>query len=170
VIALQCCDAREWSGHADAIFTHPYAPLPKQLHGLPTIINLYYRDEVHLIKRVAQTQNWIGGCELKEIGRWGLGLHNCVLVANLPARPQSLIDFGESHWPYVEGVGWFPISLPLKMLRVYEDIIHPPMVVADLFCGRGSVARACELLGLDCVSSDIDPQRVALAKSYLRMR
>jgi hypothetical protein len=44
-------DASVWQGKADMVFTHPYAPLPKCLHGLPIILTDIppddYRPGVH---------------------------------------------------------------------------------------------------------------------------
>ncbi len=167
MIDLRVADASAWEGRADAVFTNPYAPLPSCLHGLPSIISLYFRDENELRQRIVRTEKWIGNFSLGLVGYWGRERHNAMFVANLPVREADLTDLLESHTPYVEGVGWFPLLLCFRMLRLYSDVIRPPMVVWDGFAGRGSVSKACEVLGLNSVSLDIDPSRVEIARDFL---
>ena len=158
-------DASQWRGDAEAIglvFTHPYAPIPKTLQGKPSIINLYHPPGN--ATRQKQAEAWIGA-ELEPVSYWGRGHRNITYVANLPFRNVQLADLVEEE--IQPGMGWFPLDLPMRVLRAYADLIPPGTTVWDGFMGRGTVGKACQLLGYRYIGLDIDASRVALARSYL---
>jgi hypothetical protein len=159
-IRIAAGNASLWRGEADAVFTHPYAPLPACLHGKPTILNLYEGRD----KRQTLAEGWIGA-PLQLLGTWGNGLRNSIYVAHLPVRKVDIVNLIED--PFEPGSGWFPLQLPLQILGVYADLIRPGMTVWDGFMGRGTVGRACQELGLSYVGLDIAPARVALAREFL---
>lgn len=165
-IRLICGDASKWwaSRRPDLVFTNPYAPIPRFLHGLPSFISLYHPAGQDRRGRIDQTQRWIGS-ELIKVSDWGLGGNNALYVANLPVRPIDLTDLVED--TYQPGIGWFPLELPMRVMDIHKRLFMPGDQVWDGFCGRGTVAKACQTLGLDCVSIDIDRSRVELARQYL---
>jgi DNA modification methylase len=154
-------DASKWFGTAHAVFTHPYAPLPACVHGLPVIINLYTAVKED---RKSIAEGWCN-TELYEIGKWGHGHNNTVYVGNIPPRTIVIEDLIED--PYKPNIGWFPIQLPMRILTAYSDIIKPPMTVWDGFAGRGTVGVACSRLGLSYIGVDNDPERVAMSRNFI---
>jgi hypothetical protein len=52
-IEVRIGDASVRQGKADMVFTHPYAPLPKCLHGLPTFLTEIPRKTVEMVCMVA---------------------------------------------------------------------------------------------------------------------
>lgn len=158
-------DASQWNGDAaavDLVFTHPYSPVPKSLHGKPAIINLYHPPG--RIGRQKQAEGWIGAA-LEPVSYWGRGHRNITYVANLPFHAVDLSDLVEDE--FEPGIGWFPLELPVRMLRAYRDQLKPRATVWDGFCGRGTVGKACQLLGFNYLGLDIDGARVRLARNYL---
>lgn len=153
---LSCGDASQWKGsNVDLVFTHPYAPLPKQLRGKPAIINLF-GDKKTIGER------WVGS-ELHFISKWGKDLMNTIYVANLEPQMIYLKDLHEDNTGLKRG-GWFPLELPLRLLQAYGK---PKMVVWDGFMGRGTVGKACQYYNLSYIGIDKDPERVRIAKEYL---
>lgn len=161
MIRLECIDASRWEGEADVVLTNPYAPVPRCLHGKPTIVSLYEAKGC----RRELCEGWLGGARLTEIGRWSTALANTVYVANLPARKAAIEDLVEDELE--PGRGWFPLELPRRLLALYADLIPDGAVVWDGFMGRGTVGRACAERGLGYVGLDIDPARVEIARGYL---
>ncbi len=157
---IQHCDATLWWGHADVVFTHPYGPIPSCLHGKPTILNLCEGSE----DRRWIAQEWVNA-PLKRIGIWGRGHDNAVYVAHLPKRRVDIFDLIEEE--IAPRRGWMPLELPLRLLRAFDDIIKPGMIVWDGFCGRGTIGKACREFGLDYIGLDIDNSRVKMAQDYL---
>lgn len=151
---LHCGDATAWSGTADLVLTNPYAALPPGLRGQPMIVSNFAARK-SLCERYA-------GTALTEIGAWGRGLRNRVWVAGLATASIDLTDLVEDE--EIPGRGWFPLELPLRLLRRYG---RPGMTVCDPFMGRGTTGKACKLLGLDFIGIDRDPARVALARDYI---
>ena len=47
-----------------------------------------------------------------------------------------------------------PVELVVRMLR---NSVAPGHVVADPFCGSGTTLLAAEVVGADCVATEIDP-------------
>lgn len=162
--SVDCCDATKWAGIADVVYTHPYAPLPRQLNGLPSVVNLFHPAGRDPRERIKITEGWLGAT-LTAIGVWGKGHRNTHYVANMPARAVVIGDLIED--PYTFGVGWFPLELPRRIMTAYPDVFRHGLTVADPFCGRGTVGMAALLHGLNYAGADIDPERVALARAYL---
>lgn len=153
-VTVQHGDASLWQGKADLIFTHPYAMLPHCLRGVPAIIN------VHGDKK-AKAEEWVGA-QLHWIGNWGRQMQNAVYVAHLPLTMIDLSDLVEEE--FAPGRGWFPLDLPLRLLGIYAP---PTITVWDGFCGRGTVGKACQQLGLSYIGIDKNLERVELAREYL---
>jgi hypothetical protein len=155
-------DASQWiGGPVHLVFTHPYAPLPPSIIGLPAVLNLYERSEW----RQPIAEKWAGAI-LQRLGQWGDELTNTVYIAHLPLRKVQIDDLVEDGC--IEGIGGpFPIELPLRILSAYSDRIRPGMTVWDGFCGRGTVGKACARLGLHYIGLDISAERVKLAREYL---
>lgn len=126
-------DASAYAGPADFVFTHPYAPIPKQLHGLPMLINLAL-PQGQKAKRIADAERWTGSW-LVPLSKWARGGWNTVFCANLPPRAVDLTDL-EAVEP-----GWFPEELPRRLFALYADLIPPGAVVWDGFMGRGTVGK-----------------------------
>lgn len=57
----------------------------------------------------------------------------------------------------------FPLEFPLKHL----DGIERGNWVLDPFCGRGTTALACRVLGLNTVGTDVNPVAIAITKAKL---
>lgn len=163
MIRLHRMNATDYRGGAELVFTNPYAPLPQQLHGKPSIISLFEGKG----SRKEICEGWLGGAMLTEISRWGSGLDNTVYVANLPAREIDLTDLVEDQLE--PGRGWFPLALPERLLDLYSDFWRPGHRVWDGFMGRGTVGAACRARRLSFIGIDIDPERVAIARRYLRV-
>jgi hypothetical protein len=164
MLRIELGDEQRWEGKANVVFTHPYAPIPKCLHGKPMIINLYTAVSED---RKLNAERWCA-TTLHPLGVWGRGATNTLFVGNLPPRPLKLEDLKEDM--FKEGIGWFPVELPRRLLSVYSDLIKPPMVVWDGFCGRGTVGAACAEFGLDYIGIDIRPDRVELAREFLGLK
>lgn len=160
-IELHCMSATDYRGDADFVFTNPYAPLPRQLLGKPSIINLY---EGKGSRKAICEDKWMPGTELIKISTWGAGQHNTIYIANLGMQAIDLTGYEESHWCSEAGKGWFPLAMCGELLRLYA---RAGMTVFDGFMGRGTVGKACLSLGMNFVGVDIDPERVALARRYL---
>lgn len=47
-----------------------------------------------------------------------------------------------------------PLDQALDLVAWFSD---PSDLVVDPFCGSGTVARACQILGRDCVTAEVDP-------------
>lgn len=163
-VQLMCMEAADWQGSADLVLTNPYGPLPRCLYATPMIL-------CQRVGRGALVSEWVGGAALRPIGRYGHNLNHEVWAANFTAHEPfpDLSLVGDEIWK--DGSGWFPLDLPLRLLDWYS-LLRPDegshrLRVWDGFCGRGTVAAACVLLGHDCVSIDRDPRRIAMATDYL---
>lgn len=155
-ITLSCGNAAFWEGDGvDLVFTHPYTTLPRNLIGLPSIINLF-GDK----KKLAE--GWIKA-ELKPVSRWGKHLANTLYVANMDPVPMDLTGLHEDNTGLLKG-GWFPLELATKLLIAYGK---PGITVWDGFMGRGTVGKACQQLGMNFIGIDKDPERVEIARRYL---
>lgn len=154
-VTLTCGNATEWQGASvDLVFTNPYAPLPECLRGKPAIIS-NFADRLELCER------WVGA-SLTVISAWGRGQRNRVWVANTYPVSVMLSDLTEEE--DIPGRGWFPLELPMRLLAAYG---RPGITVWDGFAGRGTVGKACVALGMNFIGIDRNPERVALARSYL---
>jgi hypothetical protein len=138
--------------------------MPKALHGKPAIINLFHPANHTATGRIQKAEQWIGA-KLTRIGSWGHGFRNSVYVANLEPAIVTLSDLVED--AFEPGIGWFPLELPVRLLTAYRDQIPARTTVWDGFCGRGTVGKACQLLGFGYIGLDIDANRVRLARDYL---
>ena len=148
---LICGDSTKWNGHADLILTNPYGPLPECLVGVPAIVT-------NFTDRKEQVESWVKA-PLTSIGTWSS--RDCtVWVANVDPVPVNTTDCIEEE--YKKNHGWFPLELPLRLLKQYGR-----GTVWDGFMGRGTVGRACQILELDFIGIDIDPTCVALARKYI---
>lgn len=157
-VRLSRGDARLWEGEADLVFTHPYGPIPECLKGRPMLLNLFG-------DKLEQATRW-AGADLEVVSRWGKGLRNTLYCANVERRAVDLTDLVEDNTGLEPGKGWFPLELPMRVLRAYGE---PGWTVWDGFMGRGTVGRACQIRGLSYIGIDIDPQRVEIARKYLGM-
>jgi hypothetical protein len=153
-IELHCMDATEFVGTAGLVLTNPYAPLPKGLLGKPCLISNFH-------SRKSRCEEW-AKCELRPISRWGSKLQNTVWVGNDSVIEMDLTDLVEVE--DTPGHGWFPLELPKALLAAYAK---PGITVIDPFMGRGTVGRACKMLGLSFIGIDHNPDRVALAREYI---
>jgi len=152
---LHCGNASEWTGTGvDLVLTNPYAALPPCLRSTPAIVS-------NFAERKSRCEGYIGR-ELDEIATWGRGHRNRVWVAGLDPVPVDLSDLIEDE--ETPRRGWFPLELPLRLLRAYA---RPGMTICDPFMGRGTVGKACLLLGMKFIGIDRDPDRVELARRYI---
>lgn len=147
-------DGSKSTATADLVFTDIYGPLPPQLIGKPTIINLFD-------SRRNKGAGWIDAT-LHEISRWGRGLRNTICVANLDPARIDLTDLIEDEER--PNVGFMPLQLPLRLLSHYAA---PGITVWDGFMGRGTIGKACRDLGMNYIGIDNDPKRVTAARAYL---
>lgn len=138
-------DARD----ADFVLTMPYAPLPMHLRSRPMVV-------LQFTHRAPQMVEWCGA-ELTPLSSWNRGREQA-WVGNAEVRPVNLCGL------VPDAGGWFPLELPL---RVLEEYARPGMTVWDGFMGRGTVGRACRLLGLNFVGMDARADRVALAREWI---
>lgn len=153
-------DSVEFDGKADLVFSHLYGPLPKQLVGIPAIINVFGDKR-------AKAEEWCGA-PLLEVSKWGRGLTNTIYVANTGTAGLGvdLTDLVEDELR--PGRGWFPVELCLRMMRATgEGTMSIGDLVFDGFMGRGTVGKACLQIGIGFVGIDRAPDRVALAVEYL---
>jgi hypothetical protein len=160
-ISISCGGASKWVGEADLVLTNPYAPLPECLWGKPSFISLYIaRND----GRLQKAQQWIGGHKLYHLSYWGQDSRNAVYIANMNFSFIGLSDLVEDYTDTNFNEGWFPLALPLLLLARYAG---SGLTVWDGFCGRGTVGRACRMLGLNYIGIDINPSRVEYAKKYV---
>lgn len=160
MITVELGNASEWKGHADFIFTHPYADIPRQLHGTPAVLNLFEGK----VRRRWQAAQWMGRDTLWHLSWWGKGLHNHLYVCNLPVREidcRMLIE---------DDGGWFPLDMVRRVMDLYQDFLPPGSVVWDGFCGRGSVGAVCAERGLSYVGIDKNPERVQMTREFLGLQ
>lgn len=153
-VTVSLGDGSKSTATADLVFTHPYGPLPPQLIGKPSIINLFGN-------RKSQGEAWIDA-KLHDISTWGSGLRNTVYVANLDVAKIDLTDLIEVE--ETPNHGFMPLELPLRLLSHYA---LPGITVWDGFMGRGTIGKACIELGMNYIGIDNDPKRVATARAYL---
>lgn len=155
-------DGTKWKGSADLVFTHPYGPLPSQLHGKPSIINLY---QPNALKISTCEKMWMGGAKLEPISTWGVEQRNTVFVANLPVRKIDLTDLVEDTTDAPPNTGWFPIALVMRMLwRAYA---MPGRTCWDGFAGRGTVGHGCVCVGMHYVGIEWNAMNYARMLNYL---
>lgn len=147
-------DCQSFVGDVDLVLTNLYAPLPQCLVGVPILVT-------HFANRKARCEDYVRA-ELIEVSAWGRNLSHRMWAANMPRIDVALTDLVEEE--DTPGRGWFPLELPLRLLRTYAQ---PSSIVCDPCMGRGTVGRACKVLGHRFVGIDIDPQRVALARDYI---
>lgn len=148
-IALSAGRAESYEGMADLILTMPYGPLPAQLHAVPMLITNYP-------ERKSKCEQWCGA-QLTQIGTWG-GKEHHIWAGNFDMPAVDLSGLVE------EPEGWFPLELPLRLLKVYGA---PGITVWDGFMGRGTVGKACQQLGMHFVGMDKNPERVRMARDYV---
>lgn len=122
--------------------------------GLPTVVNLFGNKQ-------ARAEEWIRS-PLLDLGTWGKTCMNRLYAANFDAAPIEIGDLVEDE--FEPGLGWFPLELPLRVLKAYAE---DGMTVWDGFCGRGTVGKACQMLGMTYIGIDRDPARIVLAREYL---
>jgi len=158
-VTLICGDASGYQGPADFVFTHPYAPLPKQLRGLPMLINLALPKGQELT-RIADAGRWTGA-HLTPLSDWAKDGWNTIFVGNMPPREVDLTDL------MAVEPGWFPEELPRRLLTLYADMIPSGGIIWDGFMGRGTVGKVAVEMGYSFVGMDNRADRVALAREYL---
>ena len=164
-ITLYHGDSSDWASdtHVDMVFTHPYAPLPRALHRVPTVINLALpmseRDW-----RLHCARKWLGLTStdvLFPVGSWARDGWNMVFSVHLPPRPVVLHDLGPAD------IGWFPVELVRRVLLSVRDVVPPNAVIWDGFMGRGTVGLVARELGYDYIGIDKNRERVNIAADYL---
>lgn len=134
----------------DLVLTNPYGPMPAELFGKPMLIHQWRH-------RQAEAEAWCGNA-LTEISGWNDN-REVFWCANLGAIiPVDLSDLRP------EPGGWYPLELPLRLLRAYGSA---GITVWDGFMGRGTVARAARQLGMKYVGVEQLPEHVAIALDYL---
>lgn len=134
----------------DLVLTNPYGPLPPALHSKPMLIHQWRH-------RKAEAERWCGNA-LAEISGWNDD-REVFWCANLGAViPVDLHDLRP------EPPGWYPLDLPLRLLRAYGS---PGITVWDGFMGRGTVARACRELGMQYIGVERLQQHLDIAFDYL---
>lgn len=157
-------DSSLYTGDADLLFTNPYAPVPAQLHGKPSIINQYMGANDG---RKETCERWLGGAKLLEISKWGQGLRNTMFVANLPVKEIDLTDLVEDMTDSRNGAGWFPLPLVARMLMAYK---MPGKWCWDGFAGRGTVGKGCRLVGMHFIGIERDAVNFEIMRNYLDPR
>jgi hypothetical protein len=100
--------------------------------------------------------------ELVEVSTWGRDRSCMIWVANAPLIKVDVSDLIEEE--EIPGRGWFPLELPLRLLRAY---VERPAIVCDPFMGRGTVGKAARMLGHRFIGIDHNPDRIAKAKEYI---
>jgi hypothetical protein len=154
-VILTCGKAESFIGSADLILTNPYGPLPKQLQTVPMLI-------CNFEERHRECEQYCG-TSLHKIGEWGEDDRRCTFWAgNTSPIPVDIAGLVPD--TYANTYGWFPLELPLRLLKVYGK---PGITVWDGFMGRGTTGKACQILGMDFIGMDVNPERVELAKRYL---
>jgi hypothetical protein len=136
------------------VLTNPYAALPPCLLGLPMLI-------ANFANRIERCEEYVRA-PLNEVTAWGRDQRCRIWVANAPAIKVDCSDLIEEE--EIPGRGWFPLELPLRLLRAYAPAAS---IVIDPFMGRGTVGKACKMLGHRFIGIDLDPARVAKAKDYI---
>ncbi len=146
----------------DLVLTNPYGPIPTQLRGKPMLLS----------QQTDAKASWEAsvGIPLTEIARWQSD-NQAVWVGNMDARPIDLSALRAEE--FAPARGWWPLELPLGLLEAYgydwrgDNCFHKASTVWDGFCGRATTGKACQLLELNFVGIDIDPERVEIARKYL---
>lgn len=165
-------DSSRWKAEdgelPDVVFSTIYGPLPKELHHLPMIINIYHPVGHSWKERWTERREWCGGeSEFEVISCWGGDLRNTVYSYNLPKRMRRLNALKEDLSAVSFNTGWFPVRLPLEVMDLYSDIFKPGVTVWDGFCGRGTVGKACQMLDLNFIGVEIDPVHMREAQAFL---
>jgi hypothetical protein len=150
---LSCGDASHSDDCADLVFTDIYAPLPRQLVGIPAIINV--------VGKKPDAEEWVGS-RLDRVSEWGRRVNNTICVSNQCVIEVDLTDMIEDE--ITPGVGFMPLELPLRVLRLYGS---PGITVWDGFMGRGTIGKAALSLGMNYIGIDNDPDRVKMAREYI---
>ncbi len=155
-------NAEDWPGEEDVdlVLTNPYGPLPASLARTPMLVHQWEYNRGVL-------QRWIGGAELSLVSAWNNG-RECFWSANMPPLEVDLSDLRP------EDGGWYPLELPLRLLRAAEshlgyDMFERPTRVWDGFMGRGTVAKACRELGLRYVGVEQLGVHIDIAVKYLEI-
>lgn len=146
--------ADNFKGTADLVLTNPYGFLPPQLHKVPMLICNFPQNH-HNMEEYC-------GTKLNPIGEWGGSNKNIIWAGNVEPIKVELSDLLPDTWNGI--TGWFPLELPLRLLKVYGK---PGITVWDGFMGRGTTGKACLQLGMDFIGGDISMSRVKMAKEYL---
>lgn len=141
-------------GEADFVLTNPYAPFPQCLVGLPMLV-------ANFTDRKARCEDYVRS-DLVEVSTWGRNNRCMIWAANVSLVKVDCSDLIEEE--DIPGRGWFPLELPLRLLRAY---VERPAVVCDPFMGRGTVGKAARMLGHRFIGIDHNPERVALAKEFI---
>lgn len=168
MITLINGDSSKYQGTADLVFTNPYAPLPKQLHKTPAIINLYERD--HHRRDICE-HAWMGGATLEHVSSWGINGYNNVYVANMDRIFVDLSDLEEDTRDAPPDWGWFPHALVIRLLRAYgleNGGERKRRVVWDGFAGRGTVGVGCVAMGHDFIGIEKDLAIYQRMRIYLQ--
>jgi hypothetical protein len=142
--------AEDFEGDADLILSNIYGPLPSHLRNKPMLI-------ANFVKRHALCEEWCG-VKLNLVSLWEDG-RCAVWAGNTKVKSVDLTSCRS------EDI-YFPLSLPLALLRKYGK---KGMTVWDGFCGRGTVGKACQELGINFIGGDIDEQQIEISKKYLSL-
>jgi hypothetical protein len=141
--------AEDFHDDVDFLLSNIYGPLPIGLRSKPMIVT----QSAH---RLQQVLEWTSA-QLSIVSFWNDETE--MALTNVPNFEVDLRDLKPDG-------NFFPIELPLRLLTAYK-YKKLPMTVCDPFMGRGTVGKACQLLGLDFIGVDLSAERVAMAKAYL---
>ncbi len=141
-------NAQNYTGKVDLVVSNIYGPLPKSLSHTPAIVTQFS-------KRLPQILEWTAR-PVKLISFWN-DLREAAWSIDLPRKDCDLSDLRPDG-------DFFPIELPLRLLQTFAE---PGMIICDPYCGRGTVGKACQMLGMSFIGVDCDPARVEMAREYL---
>lgn len=135
----------------DLILTNVYGPIPEAYHKKPMLVSQF-------TSRKDKVREWVGA-ELFDVSETNGGLE-MVWGANIDPVDVNLTDLKPDG-------NYYDLQLPMRLLTAYG---WRGMKVWDGFMGRGTVGRACQMLGMKYIGIDIDPRAVDRAAHYLGMK
>src|SRR6266540_6717737 len=139
-IDLRLGYAQDYTGKADLVLSNIYGPLPKSLSHTPAIVTQF-------AKRLPQGLEWTGR-PVQFVSFWN-DLREAAWTIDLPRKDCDLNDL------HPDG-DFFPLELPLRLLQTFAK---PGMTILDPYMGRGTVGKACEMLGMNFIGLDCDRER-----------
>lgn len=144
-------NAQDFTGEGDLVITNPYGPMPSCLSKTPMIIT-------NFTERHKQCEEW-AETSLTLIGNWD-NSRQSAWSGNLPPYNGFLAPLHDLKSDDV----YYPLSLPLRLLVIYAK---PGDTIIDPFMGRGTVGKACKVLGYNFIGIDNDQGRVLMAEEYI---